>query len=277
MKVNKQSILIGSDFEMFLSKNGEIISSIPFINGTKNQPEKLPRKGFMLQKDNVLTEVNVPAVSLDAANEFWDNVEWVKDFVQAKFGKEFKLICCPTAEMSDKDLEPEEAKVFGCDASYNAWEDGLIIDRQIPEGIKLRSAAAHVHISFDDADIPTSMDLVRVFDTFLAVPFVLLDKDKKRRQLYGRAGEFRVQNYGDSMGFEARTLSNVWIDNQELTLYVFNQLDKMFDYYNEHGVKEIDKNREEIIKCINESDEQLAEKICEQFGILFPIHALQDE
>lgn len=276
MQVNKETVLVGSDFEMFLTdkREGKIISSIPFIKGTKDKPEHLPKKGFMLQKDNVLTEVNVPPVDLNSGNEFWNNVKWVREHVENRFGKRYELTCCPTAEMDDSELQEDEAKQFGCDAAYNAWEDGNVIEREIPEGIKLRSAAAHLHFSYEGANIDTSMELMKVFDTFLAVPFVLIDKDKKRRQLYGKAGEFRLQNYGSVEGFEARTLSNVWVESEDLVEYVFNQLNSMFDHYNTNSIKEIEENRNDIIKCINESDEGLAEQICEKFGILFPIHAL---
>lgn len=57
MKINKETVLIGSDFEMFLTdKNGKFISAIPFNSGTKKFPEKLPKSGCCLQYDNVTQE-----------------------------------------------------------------------------------------------------------------------------------------------------------------------------------------------------------------------------
>lgn len=276
MQVNKDTVLVGSDFELFLTdSNGKVLSAIPFIRGTKSKPEELPKKGFLLQHDGVLVEGNVPPVSLNDGDEFAANVRYIKEYVEDDLGKDYALICCPTNELDEDQLKDDEAIQMGCDSSYNAWEGGILIDRHGYNGSRLRAAGGHIHFSYENANVETSMELMKVFDLFLAVPFVLIDKDKDRHKLYGQAGEFRIQSYGNAEGFEARTLSNFWVDTEETIDYVFSQLNKMFDYYNNNGVSEVEKNKDKIVKCINSSDESLAKELCEEFNILLPLHLIE--
>lgn len=280
MSVNKSTVRIGSDFEMFLmDKNGKVISAIPFIQGTKHKPQQLSKKGCCIQHDGVLSECNVPEVSLDEADVFSDNIEFVTDFIYDSFARKegLRLMCCPSAEVEEDQLQDDEARAFGCDPSYSAWDDGNIIEKNFPEGIKLRSCGGHIHISYEGANVDTSLELMRAFDLFVTVPFVLLDEDTRRRELYGKAGEFRLQQYGDNTyGFEARTLSNIWVNSRELVEFVFNQLNNMFDFYNENGIASIDAEKENIVKAINEGNKELANKLCDKFNILLPIAMIEE-
>lgn len=273
MKIDKNKILVGSDFEMFLvdKKSGKVMSAIPFNTGTKQNPEKLKIPGCCIQRDGVLQECNVPPVRLDESKIFWENCEVVKDYIYEKFAKKagLEILCCPSATLTEDQLDSEEAKAFGCDPDYNAWLDGEMNEKNIPDGETLRSCGGHIHLSYPGANVETSINLMKVFDMFLTVPFTLIDTDKDRRKLYGKAGAFRLQNWGDSEGFEARTLSNKWIEDADLVDYVFNQLNAMFDHYNEYGTSKVDEFANEIIKAINDSDSETAQKLCEEFGILF--------
>lgn len=273
MKIDKKKILVGSDFEMFLvDKTGKVISAIPFNTGTKQNPEKILGKlGCCIQRDGVLQEVNIPPVKLNESESCWENIKIVKDYIYDKFARkaELELLCCPSANLTEDQLESEEARVQGCDPDYNAWLDGEMNEKNIPDGETLRSCGGHIHLSFPNSDVQTSIDLMKVFDMFLTVPFTLIDKDTERRKLYGKAGAFRLQNWGDVGGFEARTLSNKWVESASLVDYVFNQLNAMFDHYNEYGTSKVDAVANDIIKAINESDSKLAEKLCEEFNILF--------
>ena len=38
--------------------------------------------------------------------------------------------------------------------------------------------------------------MVKLLDIFLGIPSVIIDPDKKRRKLYGKAGAFRLTKYG---------------------------------------------------------------------------------
>lgn len=270
-KVNLETLLIGSDFEMFLvDKNDKVISAIPLISGTKDSPEKTDKEGCCIQHDNVLSECNVPPVGINEAGLFWENIQYVKNFILGLDrikGKSLSLKCCPSAIVEDDQLQDDEAKEFGCDASFNAWRGGEINEKPHSDNPRLRSGGGHWHFSFDDCDYDKVIDLVRLCDLFLGVPFVLIDKDKRRRELYGKAGEFRFQSWGDTQGFEYRVLSNCWADNQDLVEYVFSQIKKMFEYYNENGISKIEEDADKIIRCINTGDEELAGMLCEKYDL----------
>lgn len=270
--IDKSKVLIGSDFEMFLQdKTGKFISAIPFNSGTKEHPEKLKDyPGCCIQRDGVLEECNLPPVGLNECDSFWANIQIVKNYIYDKFATRegLKLVCCPTALFTEDQLDNEEAKRIGCSADYNAWMDGEMNDKPCFDDTGLRSCGFHIHFSYPDADINTSINLMKLFDLFLTVPFVLLDKDKERRKLYGKAGAFRLCSWENDRGFEARTLSNVGLRNKETIDYLFHQLNAMFDYYNEFGINEVNKSSYDIITAINESNEQLAGEVCERHNIL---------
>jgi Phage phiEco32-like COOH.NH2 ligase-type 2 len=272
MKINKSKVLIGSDFEMFLqNKEGKFISAIPFNKGTKANPEKIKdHKGCCIQHDGVLQECNVPPVMLNEGTRFWENINTVKDYINSKFAKKenLELVCCPTAEFEEDQLQDDEAKAIGCSADYNAWLDGQMNEKpcSFPSGI--RSCGMHWHLSYPEASIDTSINLMKLFDLFLTIPFVIFDKDTKRRELYGKAGSFRLCEWGEARGFEARTLSNFALNSKDLIDYVFNQLNQMFDYFNENNMDKVNEFSNEIIDAINNSDVELAGSICEKFGIL---------
>ena len=269
-KIDKESVLIGSDFEMFLrNKEGKIISAIPFNSGTKAEPEKLSKKGCCIQRDGVLQECNVPPVKLDQGSTFAKNVEFVKGFIMGSFGSknDLELVCCASAELEDDQLLDPEAHEIGCDPDFNAWDNGNINEKPASFASGLRSCGGHIHFSYPNADTLISMDLMKCFDLHLTVPFLLIDPDERRRQLYGKAGAFRICDWGKAAGFEARTLSNYWLSSKETILYVFKQLNQMFDYYNTKGMKEINKDNEHIINAINNSNIELALQLCEKYDV----------
>ena len=51
-------------------------------------------------------------------------------------------------------------------------------------------------MGYENPDVDTSLALVKYMDVFLGVPSVIKDKDTKRRSLYGKAGCFRLTDYG---------------------------------------------------------------------------------
>lgn len=113
---------------------------------------------------------------------------------------------------------PEDLKVLGCSPSRNAYiEDGLV-EQQIavdPMNTFFRTCGSHLHRSFagHDSSRPLPKQIwakfIALTDLIIGVPFAYLFNDQleaQRRQLYGRAGEFRYQpSYG---GLEYRVLSS---------------------------------------------------------------------
>ncbi len=270
-KVDKSTVLVGSDFEMFVENKdtGDIVSAIPYLIGTKQNPEKTDKDGCCTQHDGILAECNVPPVKMSEGDLFIENVNYVKEYIKDNYikDKNLRLTCCASAVVPDEQLLDPEANQIGCDSDYNAWKDGEINDKpdKFPGG--LRTTGGHFHFSYPDASVDRSIELMKVFDTFVAVPLVLIDRDTKRRELYGQAGAFRLQNWGEAQGFEARTLSGYCFNSEDTLNYIFGQINQMFDYYNANSMKEIDKDADKIIECINTSNQELALELCKKYEI----------
>jgi len=60
-----------------------------------------------------------------------------------------------------------------------------------------------------------------MMDLYLGVPSVLMDKGELRKQLYGKAGAYRMKPYG----VEYRTLSNFWIFSDTTIGWVWDNTD----------------------------------------------------
>jgi hypothetical protein len=270
--INKEGVLIGSDFEFFLKKDGEFISAIPHNVGTKLLPEALDKEGCCVQRDGVLQECNVPPVRLDQAGEFWENVQYVRDFLKARFQYDgITVECCASAVMPKKEMRSKEAKQLGCDADFNAWKNGMVNEKPHVENENFRTCGCHYHMSYEPHTVDTAIELVKRFDLFVTVPFILIDKDKERRKLYGKAGSYRLQQWGNVYGVEFRQLSNKCLEDKWLVEYVFHQIGRMIDHFNETGPGAIDKEKKKIVECINTSNEKIAAKLCDKYNILLPI------
>jgi hypothetical protein len=92
-----------------------------------------------------------------------------------------------------------------------------------------RSAGGHIHIGkntptgtkADKIFKKTPERLVNMLDIIVGNTCVLLDRsegNKKRRETYGRAGEYRLPTHG----LEYRTLSNFWLKDYALMSFVMS-------------------------------------------------------
>ena len=139
-------------------------------------------------------------------------------------------------------LSPE-SRELGCLPSRNAYGE---VSPVPTDGMKYRwrSAGGHIHL-----DLRTSTtnrgraegyrnredieSLVRLLDLFVGIPSVLLARGKgelKRREAYGRAGEYRVKRYG----IEYRTLSNFWLQSPYVFSLIFGQADTAVRVWQSH-------------------------------------------
>jgi hypothetical protein len=112
---------------------------------------------------------------------------------------------------------------LGCDPSENVWGHSWFTHDN-PRQFPFRMAGGHIHLG--TAPVAAWLHkraerIIKAMDVFCGVPSVALFAgidDPRRRQFYGRAGEFRFQKHG----LEYRTLSNVWLQHQALTHLTFN-------------------------------------------------------
>lgn len=278
-------VTIGTDPELFIfnTKTQTVVSSIGLIPGFKKNayvPEGFA-EGYGLQIDNILAEFNVPPVSLvrkeSQAPLFVEQInkmkEYIREFVK-NINPNYDILCSPAEFVPEDQLLSDEAKQFGCSPDYNVYTLQM---NEPPEGAKgnLRSTGVHCHLGYDDPDLATSIGLLKVLDLYLGVPSILIDKDTKRRTLYGKAGCFRLTDYG----VEYRVLSGYFIKDDTTITWVYNQVVKAINYYNhligeanDNDVESFDINKylpskETIFNAINNSSTISAKRIVNKYNI----------
>ena len=120
-----------------------------------------------------------------------------------------------SASIDLEELQHEDANVFGCSEDHSAY---ALKANPVPqcEDLTFRTAAGHIHcghVALDSFDNKISM--VRIMDCMHGLISCVLDQNEgtaERRKLYGKAGTYRPTEYG----IEYRTLSNFWMQSEEL-------------------------------------------------------------
>lgn len=256
----------GTDPEIFLvNEENEGIPSEQYIKGDKNEVTDLTEevgKGFSILCDNVMVEFNIPPCS--NKQDFVESHKKMIKYIQSILPEYIYTDISASKQFSPEKLKSKLAKTFGCSPDFNAW---TICQNKAPnaKNSTLRTCGGHIHIGYDKIDFDTSIKLLKLFDYFLGIPSIILDKDTERRKMYGNAGCFRLKEYG----FEYRTLSNFWLQSTELMEWVWDQINYVFDFYNANP----DFNFEDgdiIVNCINNQDFELAYELIEKYNIKLP-------
>ncbi|AJT60765.1 putative COOH-NH2 ligase [Citrobacter phage CVT22] len=262
------NLLIGLDPELWVAKDGKIVSAYGLIGGTKDEPIKV--KQGAVQVDGLALEFNIDPAHNKA--EFISNIDTVMGIL-ASMVPGYELVIQPVAHfgMEYIDAQPEKAKELGCSPDYDAWKMDV---NPRPDGKRpFRTAAGHIHFGFiEENDAPIEAqgyieycsNIIRELDFYLALPSLFYDNDAKRRELYGKAGAFRPKTYG----FEYRTLSNMWLSTKALKEWAY---DASIDAWNriESGVSLVAKYGD-IQNIVNMSDKKAAERIIKAENILMP-------
>lgn len=250
-------ILIGCDPEVFVKKDGLFKSAFGLIKGDKANP--FPVRRGAVQVDGMALEFNIdPAATED---EFCINVQDV--FNQMKLMvPDYEVVASPVAhfEAAYIKAQPPAALELGCDPDYNAWTAEA---NERPNADRpMRTASGHIHIGWTNRADTQSFDhmnrarmVAKQMDFYLGLPSLLYDGDTERREMYGKAGACRYKPYG----VEYRTLSNKWLNSENLMRWVFRAAQKgMSDLFegkilsNQYG---------DIQAIINSSDIDEAKKI----------------
>lgn len=257
---------IGSDPEFFLvdKDSREIISAIPFVPGDKFDPYQIPSlpEGHMIQTDNVMVEYCLPATNKaeELYRSYRDCVLYTNSIVPANYEVELKQ----SGRVNESQLLDPRTKVFGCDPDFDVWKGGTQNEMCDTKDTNLRTCGGHVHIGYNDPDMNTSMNIIKALDIFLGIPSVILDPDRDRKKMYGKAGAYRLKSYG----VEYRSLSNFWFENEDSVKIIFNGVKLAMDFINEDKIDKLtDKQEMEIQLCINTGDETLAYQLMCQFEL----------
>jgi len=233
--VNGTEFVLGCDPEVFVFdlQAERYVSGHGMIPGTKEVPHLV--KHGMVQVDGMALEFGIdPAAT---SEEFLHNIREVRAQLQEMVGPRFRLDAKALVDFGPEVMaaQPPEALELGCEPDFNAYTGAQNPAPQVPGSIRnCRSGGGHVHIGWG-SDLPQyapqHMEACQVLaaqmDYYLGqsslgweLPGVVIDGEKfNRRSLYGKAGAFRPKPYG----MEYRTLSNEWLNSDELITTVFDR------------------------------------------------------
>lgn len=252
--IDLNSVKMGSDAEVFLQlKTGQMIPACGLIGGTKEEPLVLSEDGCAVQEDNVMLEFNTPISS--NRDEWARNIRKAMELAFAKIPPTMYPAIQATARFEEVLLENPQAQRFGCEPDYNAWtlEQN---PRPIPTDHTMRSAAAHVHISWANPEgIDQRCRVIQMADIFVSLPSLWESVDRERRKLYGKAGAFRPKEYG----VEHRVLDNYWLIDPVTTDMIYKRYMQAINAANtDVDVSDVAK---EIQECINGYHVAIAKKL----------------
>jgi hypothetical protein len=170
-------------------------------------------------------------------------------------------------ELSPEILEntSESRIALGCDRSENVWGHPRFNPGN-PRKFPYRMAGGHIHLGLESSAKwfhSRAERIIKAMDVFCGVPSVALLaglEDPRRRQFYGRAGEFRFQKHG----LEYRVLSNAWLQHQALTHLTLNMARGAFRIGCMDWEKSFKFDPELVRHIINEHDVDLAKKFVEE-------------
>lgn len=262
--MNTISVTKGCDPEVFLiDHEGKFISSVGLIGGSKDFPMPIDEEGNAVQEDNVTVEFNIPPCN--TAQAFIEHINKNKDWIKAKAQSlGLTLSIKPSARFTEDQLGTEAAQTFGCEPDFNAWRGGDENPRPHADDANLRSCGGHIHIALNDDD--DRLLVIQCMDLFVGCMMLDFDHDSDRRQLYGKAGSFRMKPYG----VEYRTASNAWIETNDRIQWAWDQTDKAVAFARKMKAGGLEFTPEEgrkIIECINTSDRSLLAELKREFSL----------
>lgn len=247
-----KNVTFGADPEVFVKTATEVASSEGLFGGTKDEPMPISSLGHSIQEDNILVEFNIPP-SKDK-KEFVNNINYCLNYIKESASLYDLDIHISASEIVDrKYLMSDQARTFGCEPDYNAYTRKAN-PRPVATDSSLRSAGGHLHIGYDNPNEETSVNLIKYLDIYIGLYSLFLDTDDRRKELYGKAGAYRIKPFG----VEYRTPSNFWLEDNSLMEFMIDSANKAIDAIN----NEIDIfeyiEEKEIIRAINDNDNDLA-------------------
>lgn len=259
-----KKISIGSDPEVFLVSIDEptrFMSGIGLIGGTKHSP-LLVENGITVQEDNVAAEFATAPVSnvKDFVFQINSGLEQLRNIVKEH---SLDIVIASSAEFDETQLMHPIAQIFGCDPDFNVWTRTVNEPASIETAKNFRSCGGHIHVGYDKPNDKDSFALLKAMDLFLAVPAVFSDGDLKRKQLYGKAGCFRLKDYG----VEYRTLSNFWLKDRNSIEWAWTQTMKAIEFVNDNQEYLLNNFESRIVNAINNNDTKDAEWLIKEFNL----------
>jgi hypothetical protein len=259
-------VACGADPEVFFRtrKDGSPMSAEGLVGGTKRHPLPIPNLpfGFFVQEDNVAAEYNIPPAT--TANSFSINIAKGLKYLRSVAAKKNLVLAIePDMDFPMEMLMTPHAQQLGCDPDFNAWT-GLPNKAPVAPPA-MRSAAGHVHVSWENPEEDQQENLIKVFDAVLGLPSILITPRSRRRMLYGKAGAMRYKPYG----VEYRVLDNFWIKEKVYRKYIFDTIQTTIHDINEHPIlmDAVEEVGYEIQQAINTHDVELTKELMAHLNI----------
>jgi len=175
----------------------------------------------------------------------------------------------PVSDDILRSASPEHADL-GCAPSTNAYPEIPPINIPDPITLNIRFAGCHVHLGLNSMHsvndetrkvskkevLHTVKFLDKVFGPFSVLLFRGME-DKRRRQYYGRVGEYRTPEYG----LEYRVPSSAMLCHPAIWHMCFELIRAAAMASNTVFSQLVDVSDADVIKAVNEYDYDLAEKI----------------
>lgn len=214
--------IYGCDPEIFLEDNhGAIVGServLPEEGLSTKYTHTMHDEGGQVKliRDGVQVELNLPPTKCRSwlATEIGYAFRALAEHLKKTKGLRISMREVVEVDKSELKALSEKSRTLGCEPSFNWYEPSATIGVD-PKTYTKRSAGGHLHFGLPGNLMGPRARLAPILDVVLGSTSVLIDRDADaavRRQVYGRAGEFRLPRHG----FEYRTLSNFWLRSKEL-------------------------------------------------------------
>lgn len=179
---------IGSDPE-FVVVGKTPVSMVGIVGGTKEHPQPIQIDGCCCLTDNVLVEFTIPACNnFGAVMDYINRCKVLTEKELQKINPEWELHAISSVEFPESELQSEQAQQFSCERSNNIYTSNGLSELITPQEVgNQRFAGFHLHEGW--IDVPTEeerKDFVFLFDLFVGVPSYIYDKDRTRRNFYGK-------------------------------------------------------------------------------------------
>jgi len=217
---------IGADPEFAISRDGKMLPSFMFIDGTKENPEHIT-DGFAILKDNLLVEGNIPPCQ--TKEEFVTTMKRLKAMIAERIGN-CVLVHEDVVEYSDDYIFSEDGQMFGCSSYVNVY---LMESLPSPDLYgNSRQIGSHIHIGYTMIENTSGLTkdqvniaIGRAMDFFVGIPSDDIHYSEERRSAYGKLGSIRMTTYG----LEYRSLGGYFMRDEFLE-WQYEQTEKAIKF-----------------------------------------------
>jgi hypothetical protein len=232
----ENQVTFGSDIEVFFRDNkGKSVSSqVLFPNH-----ERIVTQYGIVERDGFAAELQ-PAFSTDIKVLKENTRQLLLELKNAMASKELEFDTRHVVEVDIPELlanGDNDSMIFGCKPDFSSYTDAPNT-KPGAHSVNTRTCGGHIHFGLPEIHmthkkfmgydwyLPRNrkthsliQNTLRWMDILVGLPSVLIDTPSKRREVYGKAGDFRYTKFGA----EYRSLSNFFLMSDKLFMWTFTQ------------------------------------------------------